>query len=106
MICPCQVRLESRSISASRERHEPRTEILAGLTTFRPWHNGSQPAILADAFSTQWAAMATTSARFMIATILSTAVTTILMGLYATYPFALAPEWGSTHTSLKIADES
>ena len=41
----------------------------------------------------------------MIATILSTAVTTILMGLYARYPFALALGMGSTPTSCHGSDE-
>ena len=73
-----------------------RTEILAGLTTFMTmaYIMVVNPAILADAFSTSMGGDGNYFGALMIATILSTAVTTILMGLYAKYPFALAPGMG------------
>ena len=73
-----------------------RTEILAGLTTFMTmaYIMVVNPAILQDAFRTSMGGDGNYFGALMIATILSTAVTTILMGLYAKYPFALAPGMG------------
>lgn len=73
-----------------------RTEILAGLTTFMTmaYIMVVNPGILADAFSSSMGGNGDYFGALMIATILSTAITTILMGLYAKYPFALAPGMG------------
>lgn len=73
-----------------------RTEIIAGLTTFMTmaYIMVVNPAILEDAFRSSMGGDGNYFGAIMIATILSTAVTTILMGLYAKYPFALAPGMG------------
>ena len=73
-----------------------RTEILAGLTTFMTmaYIMVVNPEILEKAFRTTMGGDGDWKGAIMIATILSTAVTTILMGLYARYPFALAPGMG------------
>lgn len=64
------------------------TEILAGITTFMTmaYILFVHPAILSDCGMDRNAVM--------IATALSAGITTIIMGLYAKYPFALAPGMG------------
>ncbi|MCR4419303.1 MAG: NCS2 family permease [Clostridia bacterium] len=65
-----------------------RTEVLAGLTTFvtMAYIILVNPLILKDAGLNQGAVF--------VATILATVISTAFMGLYANYPFALAPGMG------------
>lgn len=65
-----------------------RTEVLAGLTTFvtMAYIILVNPLILKDAGMDQGAVF--------VATILATAISTTFMGLFANYPFALAPGMG------------
>src|SRR6478672_12925167 len=65
-----------------------RTELLAGLTTFLPmaYIVFVNPAILGDAGMPKDAVF--------VATCIAAAIGTLVMGLYANYPIALAPGMG------------
>lgn len=65
-----------------------RTEVMAGITTFMTmaYIIIVNPLILSGAGMDRGAVM--------VATIIASAITTIFMGLYANYPFALAPGMG------------
>lgn len=71
-----------------------RTEIVAGITTFltMAYILVLQPAILARDFAGQPTGMDPQA--IFLATCLAASVTTLLMGLYANYPIALAPGMG------------
>ena len=70
-----------------------RTELVAGCTTFptMAYIMFVNPQILADAGMDRGAVF--------VATCIGTAIGTLVMGLYANYPLALAPGWGSTPIS-------
>jgi len=80
----------------AENRTNLRTEILAGITTFMTmaYIMVVNPGILEPAFRTTLGGDGDYFGAIMIATILSTALTTLFMGLYANYPFALAPGMG------------
>lgn len=69
-------------------KEQLKTEIVAGITTFMTmaYILFVNPAILSECGMDRHAVMITTA--------LSSGLTTILMGLYAKYPFALAPGMG------------
>ena len=71
-----------------------RTEIIAGLTTFATMSYIIivQPVILTGAFPENQRAAA--FGAIMVATCIASAVGTLLMGLWANYPIALAPAMG------------
>ncbi|MGF1535122.1 MAG: solute carrier family 23 protein, partial [Elainellaceae cyanobacterium] len=71
-----------------------RTEILAGLTTFvtMAYILVVNPGILSNAIFLDESG--DLFGELAIATALSAAVATVIMGLYANYPFALAPGMG------------
>lgn len=84
-----------------------KTEIIAGITTFitMAYIIFVNPSILGMAGMNAAGALGDDALAFnafndpivgavMVATILSAAITTIIMGLYANYPFALAPGMG------------
>lgn len=77
-----------RLFKLKHHKTDLRTELIAGLTTFMTmaYIIFVNPAILSDAGMDFGAVMT--------ATILSAALATILMGLWANYPFALAPGMG------------
>lgn len=77
-----------RRFELTKKGTNPKTEILAGLTTFV-----TMAYILFVNPITLEAAGMDKGAVFM-ATALASALTTLLMGLYANYPFALAPGMG------------
>jgi AGZA family xanthine/uracil permease-like MFS transporter len=72
----------------TRQRTDVRTEAIAGLTTFltMAYIIFVNPAILANAGMDKGAVF--------VATCLASAVCTLVMGLYANYPIALAPGMG------------
>ncbi|MGB9886527.1 MAG: NCS2 family permease [Moorellales bacterium] len=80
--------LWERWFRLSENGTDVRTEVLAGLTTFvtMAYIILVNPLILKDAGMDQ--------AAVFVATILATAISTAFMGLYANYPFALAPGMG------------
>ncbi|MGB4476508.1 MAG: solute carrier family 23 protein, partial [Bacillota bacterium] len=86
----------ARYFRFAENRTDLRTEIIAGLTTFMTmaYIIVVNPGILAEAFESSLGGGGDYFGAIMIATILSTAFTTIFMGLYANYPFALAPGMG------------
>ena len=67
-----------------------RTEIIGGATTFATMAYIAvvNPSILSDALGAEWAGA------IMVATCISAAVATALMGWFADYPIALAPGMG------------
>jgi AGZA family xanthine/uracil permease-like MFS transporter len=77
-----------RFFKLSQKRTDVKTEVLAGLTTFvaLAYIIFVNPNILADAGIPKEAAIAST--------ICATAVATLLMGLWANYPIAVAPGMG------------
>lgn len=70
-----------------------RTEFVAGMTTFLTmiYIVFVNPQILGNAGMDKGAVF--------VATCIAAAVSTAVMALYANYPIALAPAWGSTHFS-------
>ena len=77
-----------RRFRLRENKTDVKTEILAGITTFMTmaYILVVNPSILADA-GMDWGGVFT-------ATVLSAAIATLLMGLLANYPFALAPGMG------------
>ncbi|TMJ45881.1 MAG: NCS2 family permease, partial [Alphaproteobacteria bacterium] len=77
-----------RYFGLTRDGTEPRTEIIAGVTTFltMAYIVFVNPQILGTAGMDQGAVFA--------ATCLAAAASTLTMGLYANYPIALAPGMG------------
>lgn len=73
---------------------DTRTEILAGVTTFvtMAYILAVNPDILSEAIYLQ--KPGDLSGELVIATAMSSAIATLVMGLYANYPFALAPGMG------------
>lgn len=80
--------LLERTFHLSENGTTVRTELLAGLTTFltMAYIVFVNPAILADAGMDRGAVF--------VATCLAAALGTLVMGLYANYPVALAPGMG------------
>jgi adenine/guanine/hypoxanthine permease len=70
-----------------------RTELIAGLTTYLTM------VYIAFVNPTILAATGMDKGAVFVATCLAAAFGSALMGLYANYPVALAPEWGSTPIS-------
>src|SRR5262245_27986725 len=77
-----------RSFGLSEHGTTPRTEIVAGVTTFltMAYIIFVNPTILANAGLDKGAVF--------VATCVAAAVSTLVMGLYANYPIALAPGMG------------
>ena len=71
-----------------------RTEVIAGFTTFftMAYILAVNPGILSNAVFLQESG--DLFGELVIATALSSAIATLVMGLYANYPFALAPGMG------------
>lgn len=86
----------ARYFRFAENRTSLRTEIIAGLTTFMTmaYIMVVNPGILAEAFETSLGGNGDYFGAIMVATILSTALSTLLMGVFANYPFALAPGMG------------
>ena len=82
------LKADSRVFALSENGTNVKTEILAGLTTFvtMAYILFVNPLILADAGMDRGAVF--------MATALAAAISTLFMGLYANYPFALAPGMG------------
>ncbi len=78
----------NRLFQLKEHNTDVKTEIIAGITTFitMAYIIFVNPSILG--------ATGMDTGAVMVATILSAAITTIIMGLYANYPFALAPGMG------------
>jgi len=78
-----------------------RTELVAGLTTFlaMSYIIVVNPAILSDAIQIEGYGQGEVFQMIAIATILSAAIGTVVMALYANRPFGLAPGLGSTPSS-------
>jgi len=74
-----------RRFGISERKSSVRTEVIAGITTFMTmaYIIFVNPAILSEAGMDFGAVMT--------ATCLASAIGTLIMGLYANYPFALAP---------------
>jgi AGZA family xanthine/uracil permease-like MFS transporter len=77
-----------RRFGISERKSSVRTEVIAGITTFMTmaYIIFVNPAILSETGMDFGAVMT--------ATCLASAIGTLIMGLYANYPFALAPGMG------------
>ena len=89
--------IADRWFAITRAGSTVRRELRGGLTTFltMTYILFVNPAILGAAIAVEGADKAAVTAQLMSATALAAAFGSLLMGLLARYPFALAPRaWG------------